>query len=106
MYTEEDPVITHKANKTTLSTNTCIKLQSLASAKRHKGNINLQGPLCDPRILKSKSHKYKSPKCKFCHLHASEDTIHIIGECPSWNHLCTARNNELKDIGALLGPVD
>ena len=67
MYTEVDPSITHEANKTTLSTNTCIKIQSLALAGRHQGCINLQSPLCDPRILKSKAHKYKSPECKFCH---------------------------------------
>ena len=103
MYTEEDPLITHKANKTTLSTNTCIKLQSLALAGRHQGYINLQSPLCNPRILKSKAHKYKSPECKFCHLDAPEDTIHIIGECLSWNNLRTARNNKLKDMANLKG---
>ena len=95
--------ITHEACKSSLSQNSCIKLQSLALAGRHQCYINLQSPNCDSRVFKTKAHKYKSPNCKFCNRKIPEDTLHIIGKCKRWDNLRKDRDIELRDTAQLRG---
>lgn len=103
-FNGEDLTLSQNAVQSRSDTHRTLKLQSFALATRAQCHANHIYSSKTGRNHNKLNKLYDKPTCIFCDLQVPETTIHLIGECPKWEHL---RNNlkteldlKLSEIGA------